>query len=103
MMLAVKERTSKTAARASRRKSVFYAIVKKLPEEMDLTFGNATWNDYETLIDEVGEASGLRISYSLGNLKIMTLSSLHENYSALVQNIILQISMQKRIKILFVH
>ena len=101
MMLAVKERTSKTAARASRRKSDFYAIVKKLPEEMDLTFGNATWNDYETLIDEVGEASGLRISYSLGNLKIMTLSSLHENYSALVQNIILQISMQKRIKILF--
>ena len=99
-MLAVEERTSKIQTRISRRKSDFYAIVKKMPENMDLTFGNATWDDYETLLKEVGEASHLRISYNAGNLQIMTLSSLHENYSALVQDIIRQISLQKRIKVL---
>lgn len=99
-MLAVKERTPENTFRVGRRKSDYYAIVKRLPEKMDVTFGNTTWNDYETLLCEVGEASHLRISYNRGNLNIMTLSSLHENYSALVQDIIRQISMQKRIKVL---
>ena len=99
-MLAVKERNPKTQYKGNRRKSDFYAIVKKLPEQMDVTFGNTTWNDYETLIKEVGEASHLRISYTQGNLKVMTLSSLHENYSALVQNFLSHLSLQKRIKIL---
>ena len=99
-MLVTKETTQKHDFRVSRRKSDLYAIVKKLPEKMDVTFGNTTWNDYETLLDEVGEASHLRLSYNKGNLKIMTLSSLHENYSALVQDIVRQVSMQKRIKVL---
>ncbi len=63
-MLAVKERTPKTQYKVSRKKSDYYAIVKKLPEKADVTFGNTTWNDYETLIKEVGEASHLRISYT---------------------------------------
>ncbi len=67
---------------------------------MDLTFGNATWDDYETLLREVGEASHLRISYNAGNLQIMTLSSLHENYSALVQTLITHLSFRNKIKIL---
>ncbi len=99
-MLAVKEGTLKTHSKSNRRKSDYYAIVKKLPEKADVTFGNTTWNDYETLIKEVGEASHLRISYAEGNLKIMTLSSLHEYYSALVQNLISHLSFRKRIKIL---
>lgn len=99
-MLTAKETTQKNNFKISRRKSDFYAIVKKLPEKADVTFGNTTWNDYETLVKEVGEASHLRISYTRGNLKIMTLSSLHENYSTIVQDIVRQISLQKRIKIL---
>ena len=99
-MLAVKERTSKAQFKIKQRKSDFYEIVKQLPEKADLTFGNATWSDYEKLLDEVGEASGLRISFDQGKLQVMTLSSLHENYSALVQDIIRQVSLQKRIKVL---
>lgn len=99
-MLAGKQTTQKNNFRISRKKSNFYAIVKKLPEKADVTFGNTTWNDYETLIKEVGEANHLRISYAQGNLKIMTLSSLHENYSTIVLDIVRQISMKKRIKIL---
>ena len=99
-MLAVKEQPPKTQFKVSRKKSDYYAIVKKLPEKADVTFGNTTWNDYETLLREVGEASHLRISYDKGNLKIMTLSSIHENYSALVQNFLSHLSLQKRIKIL---
>ncbi len=67
---------------------------------MDLTFGNATWDDYETLLREVGEASHLRISYNAGNLQIMTLSSLQENYSALVQTFITHLSFRNKVKIL---
>jgi Uma2 family endonuclease len=99
-MLPVKEITQKNNFRISRRKSDFYAIVKNLPEKADVTFGNTTWNDYETLINEVGEASHLRISYTQGNLKVKTLSSTHENYSALIQNLLSHLSLQKRIKIL---
>ena len=99
-MLVAKEAIRKSNFRVSRRKSDLYSIVKKLPEKMDVTFGNTTWNDYETLLDEVGEASHLRLSFNRGNLKIMTLSSLHENYSALVQNLISHLSFRKRIKIL---
>lgn len=99
-MLAVKERTQKTQLKISRKKSDYYAIVKKLPEKADITFGNTTWNDYETLINAVGEASHLRISYTRGNLKVMTLSSLHENYSALVQTLITHLSFRKKIKVL---
>ena len=99
-MLTTKETTQKSNFRISRRKSDLYSIVKKLPEKMDVTFGNTTWNDYETLLDEVGEASHLRLSFNRGNLTIMTLSSLHENYSALVQNLISHLSFRKRIKIL---
>ena len=99
-MLAVKERNPKTQYKSNRRKSDFYAIVKKLPEQMEVTFGNTTWNDYETLIKEVGEASHLRISYNQGNLKIMTLSTLHENYSALIQTLITHLSFRNKIKVL---
>ncbi len=99
-MLPVKERTLKTQFKVSRKKSDYYAIVKKLPEKADVTFGNTTWNDYETLIKEVGEASHLRISYTQGNLKVMTLSSLHENYSALIQTLITHLSFRNKIKVL---
>ena len=100
-MLAVKERVPQTTHKANRRKSDFYAIVKKLPEKADVTFGNTTWNDYETLIKEVGEASHLRISYTQGNLKIMTLSTLHEFYSALVQTLLTHLSFRRKTKILY--
>jgi Uma2 family endonuclease len=99
-MLAVKEKTPQTQFKVSRKKSDYYAIVKKLPEKADVTFGNTTWNDYETLIKEVGEASHLRISYTQGNLKVMTLSSLHENYSALIQTLLTHLSFRKKIKVL---
>lgn len=99
-ILAVKEKMPQTQFKVGRKKSDYFAIVKKLPEKADITFGNTTWNDYETLIKEVGEASHLRISFTQGNLKVMTLSSLHENYMALVQNFLSHLSLQKRIKIL---
>ncbi|MCU0239821.1 MAG: Uma2 family endonuclease [Pyrinomonadaceae bacterium] len=99
-MLAVKEKTPQTQFKVSRKKSDYYAIVKKLPEKADIIFGNTTWNDYETLIKEVGEASHLRISYTQGNLKVMTLSSLHENYSALIQTLLTHLSFRKKIKVL---
>ncbi len=99
-MLVTKETTQKSNYRISRRKSDLYSIVKKLPEKMDVTFGNTTWNDYETLVNEVGEASHLRISYDSGILGIKTLSTTHEYFSVLICGIVQIVSVSKRIKVL---
>ncbi len=99
-MLATKETTTKSNFRIRRRKSDLYSIVKKLPEKMDVTFGNTTWSDYETLVNEVGEASHLRISYDSGILGIKTLSTTHEYFSTLIYGIVQIVSVSKRIKVL---
>ncbi len=99
-MLAVKERTSKAHFKIKLSKSAYFNIVEQLPEATEVRFENATWNDYEKLLDEVGEASGLRLSFNKGDLRVMTLSVLHENYSALVQTLVMHLSFHNKIKVL---
>lgn len=57
-----------------------YAFVSQLPGATEITFHNVSWEEYEELLEEVGEASGLRISYDEGTLNVMTLSAKHEYY-----------------------
>src|ERR1041384_4931126 len=45
-----------------------YAFVSELPAAAEITFHDVTWEEYEELLEEVGEASGLRISYDEGTL-----------------------------------
>ena len=41
----------------------YYEIVEKLPAGTVVTFHNVTWDEYEELLEQVGEARWLRISY----------------------------------------
>jgi len=63
-------------------------IIEKLPPNSSLTLSEQSWENYENLIESIGEANGLRISFDAGNLHIITLSSEHENYGRLIQMLI---------------
>jgi Uma2 family endonuclease len=64
-----------------------YDFVHQLPADAEVRLYNVSWEEYEDLLEEVGEASGLRISYDHGTLEIMTLSAEHENYVRFVEKL----------------
>lgn len=78
----------------------YYEIVSQLPPATDITFHHVSWEDYEELLDQVGEASGLRISFNEGTLQVMSLSPEHENYVRFFEALITTIRLRQRINIL---
>lgn len=76
-------------------------MIERMPADSVLTQHGVSWDEYEELIETVGDASGLRISYDGGRLQIMTLSQRHERYSTLIGRIVDRVSRLLRIKILF--
>jgi Uma2 family endonuclease len=74
--------------------------MSNFPAGSELVLRGMSWQGYEEILEEAGEANGLRISYDGKIVKIMTLSSKHEKYVRLIERLIGNISMQKRIKIL---
>ena len=79
----------------------YFAVVEKMPEDTVVIFHNATWDDYEELLAQVGEAQGLRISFNDGTLKVMTLSPKHEKYADFVKILMAHLSFRLRTNILF--
>ena len=79
----------------------YYEIVSQLPSNTVVIFHNVSWEDYEQLLDQAGEASHLRISFADGTLQVMTLSSEHEKYAEFIKRLISHLSFQLRINILF--
>lgn len=78
----------------------YYEIVSQLPEDTVITFHNVSWEEYEDLLEQVGEAAGLRISFDDGTLKVMTLSSKHEKYERFFEALVTAIRLRLRINIL---
>jgi Uma2 family endonuclease len=76
-------------------------MIERMPSESVLTQHGVSWDEYEELLETVGDASGLRISYDDGRLQIMTLSQRHERYSTLIGRMVDRVSRLLRIKILF--
>ena len=77
-----------------------YEIIENLPAESALVLHNRSWEDYEGLLDAVGENSGLRIWFDSGGLHITTLSPAHATYEDLIQDIVRLVSLRMRIKLL---
>lgn len=102
-MLAAREshKEKRVSAKQTRpRKSYLTRFVEQMPPDSVVTLRDQTWRDYEKLLDEVGEASGLRISFDGKTLEVMTLSIQHEYYAAVIQNLVMALSLRKRIKVL---
>ena len=77
----------------------YYAVVSKLPEDAEVIIHGATWEEYEELLDQVGEAAGLRVSFNNGTLKVMSFPSEHEKYVRFIERLISTLSLRLRINI----
>ena len=78
----------------------YYEIVSQLPADASITLHDVTWDEYEELLEQVGEARGLRISYDNGSLQIVTISAEHEKYSDFIKSLIAGIRLRLRLNIL---
>ncbi|HXV65361.1 MAG TPA: Uma2 family endonuclease [Vicinamibacteria bacterium] len=76
-------------------------IFDRLPAGSTLTLRNVSWEEYEGLLEGLGEASGLRLSYDEGTLSVVTLSPEHESYSRLIERLVDRLSARLRIRVLF--
>ena len=76
-------------------------MIDRMPADSVLIQHGLGWDDYEEVLEAVGEASSLRISFDDGTLQIMTLSQRHEKYSTLIERMVDRLSSFLRIKVLF--
>jgi Uma2 family endonuclease len=79
--------------------SSYYEIVSRLPPGAVTIFTDVSWDEYECLLEQVGEASHLRISFDNGALQVMTLSDQHERYASFLKGVITVIQLRLRISI----
>lgn len=79
----------------------YFEIASNLPPASEVTFHDVSWEEYEQLIEELGEARGRRVSYNEGTLQIMTVSSEHESYATFINRLISHLSFRLRINIRF--
>jgi hypothetical protein len=77
-------------------------LIERLTPEATLTLHGMSWKTYEDILEMVGEAPALRISYNEGVIQIMTVSFEHEFCSACIEQLIGLVRTILRIKILFV-
>lgn len=79
----------------------YFEIASNLPPAAVVTFHDVSWEEYEQLIEDLGEAAGLRVSYNQGTLQIMAVSSEHESYAAFINLLIGHLSFRLRTNIRF--
>ena len=76
-------------------------MIDRMPADSVLIQHGVSWDDYEELLEAVGESSSLRISYDEGTLQAMSPSSKHENCAILIERLVDLLSIRRRIKVLF--
>jgi len=78
----------------------YYELVSQLPADTVITFHGVSWEEYEELLHQVGEASWLRISYDSGALTVMTVSSEHERYTRFFESLITVLRLRQSINVM---
>src|SRR6266545_6218788 len=82
--------------------AVNYAeIISQLPPDSFLIRENVSWDEYEDLLEQVVDATWLRISYDDGTLQIMTTGPKHENYATFIEAMVGIVRLRKRMNIRF--
>jgi Uma2 family endonuclease len=76
------------SAQPSRKPMSILAAIEHLPEGGTLILPEVGWEEYERLLEELGESNRVRVSYNQGRLEIMTLSPIHEMYKDLILMIV---------------
>jgi len=60
------------------------SMIELIGDEERLIFRDVTWEEYQELLDELGEHRRVLVSYSEGVLEIMPLSHRHERYKEFI-------------------
>jgi len=76
-------------------------IISQLPADSFLIRENVSWEEYEDLLEQVGEATWLRIAYDDGTLEIMTVGPKHEKFATLIEGLVGVIRLRLRMNIVF--
>jgi Uma2 family endonuclease len=72
----------------------YLEVIDHLTPGEPAIFHNISWEEYEQLLDELVERSGVRLSYYEGTLEIMTTSTEHDFYEDLLQNLVRLLSLR---------
>src|SRR5713226_8261991 len=59
-----------------------------LPTGGTLVFDDVSWDDYEQLLNEMEDRSGLRVAYNEGKLEIVSPRPEHEKYKRVIERIV---------------
>ncbi|MEG5037865.1 MULTISPECIES: Uma2 family endonuclease [unclassified Microcoleus] len=60
---------------------------------------NISWKTYESLLNELAEQGGIRLTYDRGNLEIMTPSAPHEKYKKILGRFVESVSDELNVEI----
>ncbi|HEV8487557.1 MAG TPA: Uma2 family endonuclease [Blastocatellia bacterium] len=66
------------------RQSNYLDTIEALPPGRSLILNDVSWEEYEQLLDDLGDSSGNRVTYYEGRLEIVSPSSNHEMYEELI-------------------
>jgi Uma2 family endonuclease len=66
--------------------------IERLPAGSALILNDVSWEEYERLLDDLGDSSGNRVTYYDGRLEIVSPSSKHEMYTGVILGIALIIA-----------
>jgi Uma2 family endonuclease len=67
--------------------SAYADAIDHLPVGATLVVPNASWEQYEDLLHELGDRPGLSVSYDEGRLQVMSPSAEHEEYREFILSI----------------
>lgn len=76
-------------------------LIDHMAADSVLTLHGVSWDEYEELLNVVGDASGLRVSYNEGTLRIMSPSSKHERHAWLIGQLVGLLSTRLHIRVLY--
>lgn len=79
----------------------FVEMIEFMQPDSVFTQHGVTWEEYEELLDGVGEARSLRVSYDNGILQIMSPSSKHERLAWLIGQLVGLLSTRLHIRVLY--
>ncbi|HMV50635.1 MAG TPA: Uma2 family endonuclease [Blastocatellia bacterium] len=78
----------------------YLSLTRNLPPGGLVLLPDVAWNEYQALLNRVGEASHLRLSYNNGRLQIMSPSPEHEGIAGLLPPLIYVLAEECRLNYL---
>ena len=70
-----------------------------VPSPNRVLLQNISWQTYESLLKDLEDNSGIRLTYDRGKLEIMTPSDPHETYKELINRFVQDITVELNIEI----